>query len=249
MSLLRPPLLFKTQYKTAALILAAGNSTRMGGDISKQFMEIDGVPVLALTLMAYQKTARISEIIVACRLEDFDEVAQIREKYGISKLRQVVAGGKDRRESAERAFSKVSDDIRYVAIADGARCLITPDEITEVCLTAYSHRAASAAQKVVGTVKRTTPRGAVLETVDRRNLWEAQTPQVFHVALYSAALKQLKASGYSAVTDDNEIVERMGYRVQLVECSKEIMKITTPEDIAIASAILKMRKKREEKKS
>ena len=249
MSMLGSPLLFKSQYKTAALILAAGNSTRMGGSISKQFMKVDGVPVLALTLMAYQQNPRISEIIVASRVEDFDEIAKIRDQYGISKLRQVVAGGKNRQESAERAFSKISDDIRFVAIADGARCLITPDEITKVCLTAYRHRAASAAQKVVGTVKRATPRGAVLETVDRRNLWEAQTPQVFHVALYSAALKQLKASGYSAVTDDNEIVERMGYRVQLVECSKENMKITTPEDIAIASAILKMRKKREEKKS
>ena len=249
MPLLGTPLLFKSQYKTAALILAAGNSTRMGGSISKQFMKVDGVPVLALTLMAYQQNPRISEIIVASRVEDFDQIAEIRDKYGISKLRQVVAGGKDRQESAERAFSKLSDDIRFVAIADGARCLITPEEITKVCLTAYRHRAASAAQKVVGTVKRTTPRGAVIETVDRRNLWEAQTPQVFHVALYSAALKKLKASGYSAVTDDNEIVERMGHRVQLVECSKENMKITTPEDIAIASAILKMRKKREESQS
>ena len=246
MPLFKSPLVSKTQYKTAALILAAGNSTRMGGDISKQFMKIDGVPVLALTLIAYQKTPRISEIIVASRMEDFDEIAKIREQYGISKLRQVVAGGKDRQESAERAFSKISDDIRYVAIADGARCLITPQEITDVCLTAYRHRAASAAQRVVGTVKRTTPRGAVLETVDRRNLWEAQTPQVFHVALYTAALKKLKASGYSAVTDDNEIVERMGCKVQLVECSKQNMKITTPEDIAIATAILKMRKQCEE---
>lgn len=248
MPLFRTPFLYKTQYKTAALILAAGNSTRMGGEISKQFMEVDGVPVLALTLMAYQKSPRISEIVVASRMEDFDEIARIREKYGISKLRQVVAGGKDRRESAERAFSKISDDIRYVAIADGARCLITPDEIADVCTTAYRYRAASAAQKVVGTVKRATPRGAVIETVDRRNLWEAQTPQVFHVALYAAALKKLKESGYSAVTDDNEIVERMGCRVQLVECSKQNMKITTPEDIAIATAILKMRRQQEETK-
>ena len=248
MPFFNPSILYKTQYKTAALILAAGNSTRMGGDISKQFMTVDGVPVLALTLMAYQKNARISEIIVAARVEDFDEIARIREKYGISKLRQVVAGGKDRRESAERAFSKISDDIRYIAIADGARCLITTEEITDVCLAAYRHRAASAAQKIVGTVKRTTPKGAVLETVSRQNLWEAQTPQVFHVALYSTALKKLKESGYSAVTDDNEIVERMGHKVQLVECSRENMKITTPEDIVIATAILKMRKQQEEGK-
>ena len=99
---------------------------------------------------------------------------------------------------------------------------------------------------MVGTVKRATPRGAVIETVDRHNLWEAQTPQVFHVALDATALKKLKESGYSAVTDDNEIVERIGHKVQLVECSKQNMKITTPEDIAIATAILKMRKQQEE---
>ena len=81
MPLFKSPTLLSNQYKTAALILAAGNSTRMGGEISKQFMKVDGVPVLALTLMAYQKSPRISEIVVASRVEDFDEIAKIRETY------------------------------------------------------------------------------------------------------------------------------------------------------------------------
>ena len=240
MAIFRSPLLYKTQYKTAALILAAGNSTRMGGDISKQFMQIDGVPVLALTLMAYQKNARISEIIVACRLEDFDEVARIREKYGISKLKQVVAGGKDRRESAERAFSKVSDDIRYVAIADGARCLITPQQITKICLRAYHHKAASAGHLISDTVKRANSMGGIQETVDRTGLWQAQTPQVFHASLYNAALHHAAAESFEA-TDDNSLVEKLGYRIQMVECGIENLKITTAEDLSLAEAILRYR--------
>ncbi len=230
----------KPREKTAAIILAAGNSTRMGGKKSKQFMEVCGIPVLAYTLLAYQATPEISEIIVAARREDFDAVASIRREYGITKLHTVVAGGKDRQDSARRAFAKISGDIRYVAIADGARCLTTATEISNVCVEAYRHRAASAAQRVVGTVKRTAKNRAVTETVDRRNLWEAQTPQVFHVALYAAALqKAIKED--ASYTDDNAMVEKLGCKIRLVECSKENIKITTPEDIRLATAIVSMR--------
>lgn len=231
----------KPKERTAALILAAGNSTRMGGYISKQLLPLCGIPVLAHTLMAYQATPRITEIIVAARCEDFDEIAKIRKEYKITKLHTVVAGGKNRQESAKRAFAKISDDINYVAIADGARCLITPDEITEVCMAACRHKAASAARKIVGTVKRTTFKGAVLETVDRTNLWEAQTPQVFHMAIYSAALEQADRDKLNNATDDNELVENIGHKVQLVECSNENLKITTPEDLPLATAILMAR--------
>ncbi len=226
--------------KTAALILAAGNSTRMGGKKSKQFMEIGGIPVLAYTLLSYQACPLISEIIVASRKQDFEAIRAIRQEYGITKLRVVVAGGKDRQESAKRAFSKISSDIHYVAVADGARCLTRVDDITAVCMAAYRYRAASAAQRVVGTVKRTNKNGEVIGTVDRENLWEAQTPQVFHVALYAAALQKAQKEGRSA-TDDNAMVEALGAKIRLVECSKENIKITTPEDLRMASAIVSLR--------
>ncbi|MBE6633838.1 MAG: 2-C-methyl-D-erythritol 4-phosphate cytidylyltransferase [Ruminococcaceae bacterium] len=236
----------KPKEKTAALILAAGSSTRMGGTLSKQFLSLCGAPVLAHTLLAFQKTPRISEIIVAARPEDFDEIAEIRRDFHITKLHTVVAGGKNRQESARRAFAKVSDDVTYVAIADGARCLITPEEITNVCLSACRYKAASAARRINGTVKRTNYRGAVLDTVDRTNLWEAQTPQIFHVALYSAALAQAEKDKLTTATDDNSLVENLGARVQMVECSPENIKITTPEDLSLATAILTMRQAAEE---
>ncbi len=230
----------KTKEKTAALILAAGNSTRMGGKTSKQFMELCGIPVLAYTLLAYQSSPFIHEIIVAARKEDFEQIAKIRKEYGITKLHTVVSGGKDRQSSARRAFAKIGPDISYVAIADGARCLTTQPEIEAVCLAAYRHRAASAAQRVVGTVKRSTKKGAVTETVNRENLWEAQTPQVFHISLYAAALKKAAMDGRSE-TDDNALIEQLGCKVQLVECSKENIKITTPEDLRLATAIISLR--------
>ena len=225
---------------TAAIVLAAGSSTRMGGELSKQFIELCGIPVLAHTLLAYQASPAIREIIVAARREDFDRVAAIRREYGITKLRHVTAGGKSRQESAARAFAKIGPAIRYVAVADGARCLTTPAEINAVCAEAWHCRAASAAQRVVGTVKRTNAKGSVTGTVARENLWEAQTPQVFHVSLYAAALQRARREGLDT-TDDNAMVERLGQRVQLVECSRENIKITTPEDLRIATAILALR--------
>ncbi len=226
--------------KTAALILAAGNSTRMGGKTSKQFMEIYDVPVLAYTLSAYQHATCISEIIVAARPQEFDMIRDIRDTYGITKLRVVVAGGKTRLESAKRAFAKIGKGVNFVAVADGARCLIRTEDIEAVCNEAYRHNAASAACRVVGTMKRTTSRGAVTETVSRENLWEAQTPQVFHVSLYAAALAKAEKDKLDA-TDDNAMVEKLGHKVRLVQCSKENIKITTPEDLRLAAAILAAR--------
>lgn len=228
--------------KTAALILAAGNSTRMGGKQSKQFLTLDGIPVLAHTLLAYQRSPLIAEIVIAAREGEVDRVVEICDRFHITKLRAVVFGGTTRQESALRAFSVIGEDIRFVAIADGARCLITPDEIDNVCIAAYRKKAASAGARIVGTVKRTNTAGAVLETLDREALWEAQTPQVFHIALYAAAQHRAAADGFVG-TDDNELVEHLGYRVMMVECGRENIKITTPTDIKIADAILAARRK------
>ena len=174
------------------------------------------------------------------RPEDFEAVYQIAKQYGISKLTALTRGGSTRQESAKRGMSKLSPDVRYVAIADGARCLITPSQITRVCLRAYRHQAASAAHRIADTVKRTTSLGMTKETVDRNNLWQAQTPQVFHTALYTAALYQADKDGFT-VTDDNSLIEHLGYQVRMVECGAQNIKITTKEDLPLAEAILRYR--------
>lgn len=228
--------------RTAALILAAGSSTRMGGKTSKQFLALDGMPVLAHTLLAYEKSPLITEIIVAAKESDTDAVVSLCRDYGISKLTAVVIGGANRQESALRAFSMIGPDIRYVAIADGARCLTATTDIERVCCAAYRKRAASAGARLTGTVKRATGGGAILETIDREGLWEAQTPQVFHIALYAAAQNRAAADGFVG-TDDNSLIEHLGYRVQMVECRKDNIKITTPEDLCLAAAILDAEKR------
>lgn len=228
--------------RTAALILAAGNSTRMGGKISKQFLALGGIPVLAHTLLAYQRSPLITEIIIAARESDVDTVVALCEDYHITKLTAVVIGGKSRQESALRAFSVIGPDIRYVAIADGARCLTTPTEIEMVCGAAYRKKAASAGVRMTGTVKQVSRRGAVLATLDRETIWEAQTPQVFHIGLYAAAQSRAASDGFEG-TDDNELIEHLGYRIQMVECSKENLKVTTQDDLRLAGAILATRHK------
>ncbi len=233
----------KTKYRTAAVILAAGSSSRMGG-VNKQLEPLCGIPVLARTLMAYQKCSLIEQIVVVTRPQDFEAVKEIYKTYHITKLTHIAKGGKTRQESARRGIAKLDCAIRYIAIADGARCLTTPEQITAVCLRAYRYQAASAAHRISDTVKRTNASGMTVASVDRNQLWQVQTPQVFHTSLYTAAVLRAETDGIE-VTDDNSLIENLGFQVRLVECGAANMKITTTDDLPIAEAIVAYR---EEKK-
>ena len=131
-------------------------------------------------------------------------------------------------------------DIRFVAIADGARCLTTPEQISTVCLRAQVSQAASAGHQIASSVKRAGLTGIISESVDRQGLWVAQTPQVFHTSLYTAALIKAEQDHFVA-TDDNELVQHLGYEIKLVECGRENIKITTPTDLVFAKMILTAR--------
>ncbi|MBQ3057287.1 MAG: 2-C-methyl-D-erythritol 4-phosphate cytidylyltransferase, partial [Clostridia bacterium] len=193
---------------TAAVILAAGDSKRMG-NINKLFYQVGGIPVLAHTLIAYQKAPLIREIVVVAKPEDFGKIQELKRKYGISKLTQLANGGETRQESAKNGIEKLGNDVKYVAIADGARCLTTPTQITKVCLSAYRQMAACAAHKVTDTVKRATVLHNTTETIDRSDLWEMQTPQVFNTALYQAAMIRAEENKLAA-TDDATLIEGLG---------------------------------------
>ena len=230
---------FLPDSSTAAVILAAGDSKRMG-NVNKLFYRINGIPVLAHTLIAYQKCPLIREIVVVAKPEDFSKIQDLKIQYGITKLTKVATGGETRQESAKNGVEKLGGSVNFIAIADGARCLTTPTQITKVCLSAYREMAACAAHKVTDTVKRATVLHNTTETIDRQDLWEMQTPQVFNSALYQAAM--LKAKDFSA-TDDATLVEKLGYRVHLIECGIGNIKITTVEDIPFAEAVLNYRKR------
>ena len=227
----------KAKAFTSALILAAGNSTRMGGTESKQFLEVKGIPVLARTLLAYQNAETIGEIVVATRICDIERVQKLVAEYKITKLTAITAGGIDRVESAHLALDHIDKKTKFVAVADGARCLIRPEEIDRVCEKAYEKNAAVAACPIVDTVKRVSALGNVKESLDRSEIWTVQTPQVFQISLYAAAITRTEADKI-AVTDDASMLEHLGYSVYTVPCSRSNIKITTPEDILLAEAIL-----------
>lgn len=228
------------KHYTTALIAAAGSSTRMGSATSKQLLEIDGIPVLARTLLAYEAAKTVHEIVIVARKEEFDTFRALAEQYKITKLKRITEGGATRQDSVRRGLSALSPKTRFVAIADGARCLITPELIDRVNLAAYRTDAASAAVPATDTVKLTDGKGRAVQTPERDRVWLAQTPQTFSLALYRAAAYHAKEKGMDA-TDDNSLVEAVGYPVTLVDCGKENIKITTPGDLYIARAILARR--------
>jgi 2-C-methyl-D-erythritol 4-phosphate cytidylyltransferase len=230
---------------TSAIIAAAGMSERFGGDTSKQMVELCGKPVLIHTLLAYEKAECIHEIIVVARKHEIPAWEALCREHGLLKAIKFVVGGMTRQESVMNGLEAVDKRSKFVAIADGARCLINEDQITAVCRAAYKYKAATAAHQATDTVKIATSKGFIESTPDRSTIWLAQTPQVFKTSLYRSAAYTALKKGFDA-TDDNSLVEAIGYPVRLVECGSSNIKITTREDLPVAEAILSERKRYEE---
>ena len=220
-----------------AVIVAAGNATRMGGT-DKIMAELDGVPVICRTLEAFENAVQVDEIIVVTRMELLEQVSALATAF--SKVRMVVPGGDDRMQSVMNGLREASDKTRLVAVHDGARPLVTDKIIANTIAKAAKFGAAAPAMPVKDTIKVST-RGAVDATPDRKTLFAVQTPQVFDYALLCGALESAKQKKL-AITDDCSAVEAMGMPVQLTDGSEENLKITTPIDLAFAEAILKGRR-------
>ncbi len=229
----------------SAIILAAGSGTRFDDSCAKQFVEIDGVSVLVRSASAFEQSSLIDEIIIVTRQADIEGCHNILKEAGITKLTRVVAGGDTRQQSAKIGFDAANPACDFVAIHDAARCLVTPEMIEAAMESAYVTGAAACASRVVDTIKRTNGADMITETLDRENAWLVQTPQIFMADMYRAASYMAEKDNVIA-TDDCALAERLGFKVQLVECGKTNMKITYPEDIIIAEAILAHRKKKKE---
>lgn len=223
---------------TAAVIVAAGASTRMG--IPKQLIPLRGVPVIAYTLSAFEQAASIDEILLVARQEHMLQYYDIAKSYGIGKLTQIIPGGNSRQESAARGVYACHDNTAFFAIHDGARPLIRPQIIDAVAAAAYRDGAATAAVRVKDTVKVSNDDGFIAGTPDRRYLWNVQTPQIFERRLYLDALKRAVRDGRD-YTDDCQLAEAAGYPVRLVESDYGNIKITTPEDVSLAESLLSKR--------
>ena len=222
-----------------AIVAAAGSSTRMGGEVNKLLLPLEGVPVLARTLTALDLASRVDAIVIAAREEDILPFSELCRTYGIRKPVKVVRGGDSREESVLRAALEADPRTELLAVQDGARPLVTPALIDAVAEKAARCNAAAPAIPVKDTIK-VAADGTVRETLDRSTLRAIQTPQIFEADLLKAALQSALEAG-AELTDDCSAVERLGKVVYLVEGDEANLKITTPLDMTIAAALLQSR--------
>lgn len=226
----------------SAIIVAAGGSVRMGIADSKQFIPLLSRPAIEYTLMAFQSCYLIKEVVVVCRSQDMERITSIIAENDFSKVSRLVAGGSSRAESVRNGVNAASDKAKYFAIHDGARPLITVEEIKRVVEAAFETGAATLGTSVKDTIKIVDGFNNIESTPLRSQLRAVQTPQVFEKDLYSFALEN---AGDNVInfTDDCALIENMGGEVQVVKGSEENIKLTTPIDIVIAESILKERNK------
>lgn len=225
---------------TSAIIAAAGLSERFGGVTTKQMTELCGSPVLLHTLRAFERCECIHEIIIVAKRSEIPYWEMLCKTYDLPKVTKIIPGGFSRQESVLNGLEAVSDKSKFVAISDGARCLITPEQIEAVCRAAYKYKAATAAHRATDTIKIADKKGFIDNTVDRETVWHAQTPQVFKTKLYRAAAYTALKQGFVA-TDDNSLVENVRFPIRLVECGAQNIKLTTREDLIVAEGILRSR--------
>jgi len=213
--------------KVAAIIAAGGLGKRMGQ--RKQFLPLAGKSVLEWTISAFKNARLISEIILVTNPDDLERA----ENLGV----KVTAGGAERQDSVKNGLKLISSDFDIIVIHDGARPLITADIIEKSIKEAKEFGACIVGVPVKDTIKRVGDDLFIKDTVDRDTLWQAQTPQAFRYEIITRALKKAKGKA----TDDAKLVEDLGIRVKMVMGSYENIKITIPEDLVIAEAILRRR--------
>lgn len=221
-----------------AIIAAAGAGTRMGGARAKQFLELAGVPLIIHTLKRFEQSATIGEVIVVLPAGEASPLLSVAAGFGLRKVSRVVPGGATRSESVWRGLQAVrAQTASVVAVHDGVRPFVTPEEIDRVVREAEERGAAILASPATDTIKEVSG-GQVVRTLRRADAWHAQTPQCFHYTLLRRAYEQARAAGFEA-TDDSALVERLGVPVFVVEGETRNIKITRPQDIALAEMLLR----------
>ena len=225
--------------KTIALIVAAGSSTRFGGEIPKQFQNVKGKPLLSRTIEKFQEAESISNIVVVVGEEYLLYTSEkVIDPYDFNKVVKIVPGGESRQESVLKGLEALPISTNFVAIHDAARMLIAIEDINRVVDEAIKERAAILAVKTKDTVKRVAG-DYIISTLDRSSLYQAQTPQVFQYDLILKAHREYAQSGVDeTVTDDSSLIEKKGFKVKIVEPNSLNFKITTPQDLELAGSLL-----------
>lgn len=234
------------RFRIAAVVVAAGSGSRMNTAEKKQFMDLEGQPVMSYSLCAFEENPAIDRIVLVTAQEDLDRALKLCLQMNLSKVKSIVSGGEMRFQSVFNGLLALPEDTDYVLIHDAARPLLSQQVIRNCIRGAVIHKACAAAVKEKNTIKRSDGSGFAAETLDRSRLYEIQTPQSFSYRLILEAYYKLKKTieeydpDVSRITDDAVIVENMtDCRVALAEGDYRNIKITTPEDMIIAQALIR----------
>ena len=224
--------------KVGAVVPAAGQGTRMGGAVRKQYLELEGIPVLGHVVKTLADNPMVDYLVLVCSPgEEAYCGSIITERLGIQKEIKIVAGGNERQESVLNGLLALSGNTDFAVIHDGARPLLKSEELDLVLDAALKYGAATLAAPVKDTVKMADESGLVIRTLPRESLWLTQTPQVFRYDLIMEAHRQAALAGFKG-TDDASLVEAMGEPVYIVTGSYTNIKITTREDLLLAAALM-----------
>ncbi len=224
---------------TLAIIPAAGWGVRMGSDKAKQFLLLDDRPILAVTLSRFQECRAVDGIILVIPEKEIEYCRRkIVEQYNLDKVFKIVKGGQRRQDSVRLGLEAAGKTCRVVVIHDGVRPFVDPELIERVVTETRKHRAVITALPAKETVKELDERGFVVRTHDRQNIRLVQTPQAFHFKDIMAAHQQAKEEGWTDITDDALLIERMGIPVKVVQGTEQNIKITTPYDLALARQMI-----------
>lgn len=230
----------KRENTVTAIIAAGGSGTRMGIDFNKLFLSIDEKPIIAYTLDAFETCHEIDDIIIVASEKDFTFVKEIVETFEYEKVKSIVIGGATRQESVRRGLSALSDDCDIVLIHDGARPLVSVQSIANCIEETRINGAAALGTPVKDTIKLADDEGFIKDTVPRDSLYLIQTPQGFDRNLIVDAHNYATENGVDA-TDDCRLVEALGTKVSIVPSESSNIKLTTPDDYFMISALLAYR--------
>lgn len=218
----------------SAIILAGGSSTRMGG-INKQLALLEDIPVIVHSALAFERSSLVDEIILAAPTGEEQYYSALLRRHFVTKLKAVTPGGATRFLSVKNALSECGCE--YIAIHDGARPLILTEDIDRVLSDAVKYGAAIAAAPVTDTIKKCSD-GVIESTPDRSTLYAAQTPQAFRKTLYLSCVDRLGRRA-ETLTDDSALLELCGEQVHITAVTACNMKVTRPQDLTIAAAVLR----------
>ena len=241
----------KDKKRCTAIILAAGQGRRMGADVQKQYIELEGKPVIYYTLKAFQDSEVIDDIILAVGSEEeIHDCSELVQEYRFTKVDAIVLGGKERYDSVWQALKvirdgglKVKNQDGYVFIHDGVRLFVDGDIIRRGYETVRESKACVAGMPCKDTIKLVDEDDCTVQTPKRKYVRAVQTPQVFETSLIIEAYSRLMREDSISVTDDGMVVEQMmNVPVKLYEGSYENIKITTPEDLEIAKVFIYRKK-------